>query len=499
MPFPSFLAFDLGAASGRAILGQLESGRLRTQELYRFANDMLPVRGRLYWNIYRLFEEIKKGLAVCAGEAQVDSLAINTWGVDFGFLARDGTILGLPGAYRDEHTHGAMEEFFKQIPRERIYSLTGIQFLPFNSLFQLQAMKRDRSPLLEAACDLLFMPDLFHYLLTGEKKTEFTFATTSQLFNPLKQDWEDELLHALGIPRSLLREVVQPGSLIGDLDTEITRQLGWQKVPVTAAATHDTASAVAAVPAQGRDWAYISSGTWSLMGIETRKPIIEERALRLNFTNEGGVDGTFRFLKNITGLWLVQKCRETWAPEQEIGYATLMDMAHEAKSFRFFIDPDWEGFLNPGNMAEAIQKFCAQTGQKGPGSPGEYVRGICESLALKYRMVLDEIRQIRSDPIRKIHVIGGGSKNRLLCQFTADATGLPVYAGPAEATSVGNIMIQAMSRGYVQSLAQMRDVIRSSFDVAVFEPSQSTEWQEAFGRFRKINQTESRNGSYPKD
>lgn len=494
MPFSSFLAFDLGAASGRTILGHLESGHLQIKELYRFANEMLPVRGRLCWNIYRLFEEIKKGLAICAEEAQIDSLAIDTWGVDFGFLARDGTILGLPITYRDGHTLGAMEEFFKRIPRERVYNLTGIQFLPFNSLFQLHAMKRDTSSLLEAASDLLFMPDLFHYLLTGEKKTEFTFATTSQLYNPVKGDWEDELFHALKISKSLMKEIVKPGSLIGGMDKKITRQLGWKNVPVIAVASHDTGSAVAAVPAIGTDWAYISSGTWSLMGIETRKPIINDLALRLNFTNEGGVDGTFRFLKNITGLWLMQKCRETWATDLEIGYDRLMDMARDAKSFRFFIDPDWKGFLNPADMPEAIRQYCAQTKQKVPRSPAECVRGICESLALKYRMVLEEIKQICSDPINRIHVIGGGVKNRLLCQFTANATGLPVYAGPAEATSIGNIMIQSLSRGCVQSLEQLREVIRSSFDLAVYEPLRPEEWREAYGRFNKIIHTESIDG-----
>ena len=494
MPIPSFLAFDLGAESGRAILGHLQSDRLHIKELYRFANEMLPIRGRLCWNIYRLFDEVKKGMTICAEETQIDSLAIDTWGVDFGLLARDGTILGLPFTYRDGHTLGAMEEFFRKVPRERIYDLTGIQFLPFNSLFQLHAMKRDNSSLLEAANDLLFMPDLFHYLLTGERKSEFTFATTSQLYNPIKGDWEEELLQALGISKSLMKEVVKPGSLIGETDKKITGQLGWRSVPVIAVASHDTGSAVAAVPAQGKDWAYISSGTWSLMGIETQKPIINDSALRLNFTNEGGVEGTFRFLKNIAGLWLLQKCREMWVKEQEISYGKLMDLARDAKSFQFFIDPDWEGFLNPDDMTEAIQSYCTRTKQKSPQSPAEYVRGICESLALKYRVVLEEIGQIRSDPINKIHVIGGGVKNRLLCQFTADATGIPVYAGPAEATSIGNIMMQSLSQGHVRSLEQMRAIIRNSFDVAVYEPVHTEGWRGAHDRFLEIIHTESADG-----
>lgn len=489
MPSLRYLAFDLGAASGRAILGYLESNRLHIKELYRFSNGMLQVGEHLHWDIFRLLEEIEKGLAVCAEETRIDSFAIDTWGVDFGFLDGEGEVLGMPYAYRDAHTQGAMEEFFKRMPRERIYNLTGIQFLPFNSLFQLQALKRDESSVLDAARDLLFMPDLFHYFLTGEKKTEFTFATTSQLYNPRKKAWEDELFDALGISKSLMQKIIQPGSFVGKLDSKIAKQLGWEDVPVVAVASHDTGSAVASVPAQGKDWAYISSGTWSLMGIETENPIIDDLALRLNFTNEGGVEGTFRFLKNITGLWLVQKCREAWEPEKEMSYGQLMAMAQEAEPFLFVVDPDWEGFLNPVDMPEAIQRYCLRTEQALPRSRAEFVRGICESLALKYRIVLDEIRQISSTPIQKIHVIGGGAKNRLLCQFTANATGLPVLAGPAEATSIGNIMMQSRAHGFIRSLAQMREVIRNSFDVTVHEPEKTKEWEEAYGRFQKILHT----------
>jgi len=490
MPSPSFLAFDLGAASGRAVLGQLETSHLRTKELYRFANGMLPVHEHLHWDIFRLLKEIKKGLAVCAEETRITSFAIDTWGVDFGLLDQDGTILGMPFAYRDAHTQGAMEDFFKLIPRERIYNLTGIQFLAFNSLFQLHAMKRDKSSVLEEARDLLFMPDLFHYFLTGEKKTEFTFATTSQLYNPRKKGWENELFDALGVSKSLMQEIIQPGSIIGKLDKNIAQQLGWRDVLVVAVASHDTGSAVACVPARGKDWAFISSGTWSLMGIETENPIINDLALRLNFTNEGGVEGTFRVLKNITGLWLVQKCREAWEMEKKFSYDQLMAMAQGAKSFRFFIDPDWEGFLNPPDMPKAIQQYCIQTGQELPRSPAEFVRGICENLALKYRVILDEIRQISSNPINKIHVIGGGAKNRLLCQLTANATGLPVFAGPAEATAIGNIMMQSKAHGFIQSLVQMREIIRNSFDVVVYEPKKTKEWREAFRLFQKILHTE---------
>ncbi len=482
----SFLAFDIGAASSRAVLGSLEEGRLSVKEISRSPNDMLSIHGHLYWNIYRLFEELKCGLAVCADRSRVDGIAVDTWGVDFGFLAEDGAILGLPHSYRDPHTKGAMEDFFKKIPPKRIYELTGIQFLPLNSLFQLFALKKNGSSFLKYARDLLFMPDLFNYLLTGEKKTEFTFATTSQLYNPRKKGWEGELFDALGIPATLMQPIVKPGTILGALAPEIGRPLGWKAVPVIAVATHDTGSAVAAVPARGQDWAYISSGTWSLLGVEIQEPVINNQAMELNFTNEGGVEETFRLLKNIAGLWLLQECRKAWATRCDYSYDELNDLASKAKPFQSFIDPDWEGFICPANMPEAIRDYCGSTEQAVPDTPSETTRCILESLALKYRMVLDQLTKIHPHPIRKIHIIGGGARNRLLCQFTADASGLPVYAGPAEATSIGNIMMQAYTEGFLQSLTEMREVIRESFEVAVFEPLDQEGWEQAYGRFREI-------------
>jgi rhamnulokinase len=486
MAAPQFLALDLGAESGRAILGSLERQRLQIKEISRFPNQMLPIHGHLYWNVFRLFEEVRKGLGICLAEIKVNSLALDTWGVDFGFLAEDGTIIGLPFAYRDPHTKGIMEEFFEKIPEKKVYQLTGIQFLQFNSLFQLYAMKKEKSSLLEAAADLLFMPDLFNYLLTGKKKTEFTFATTSQLYNPTKGDWEEELFKALEIPKTLVQEIVQPGTIIGELDYNISQTYRVDPMLVVAVASHDTGSAVAAVPATGQDWAYISSGTWSLMGIETQMPIINDRAMALNFTNEGGVDGTFRFLKNITGLWLLQECRNAWAKEKDYSYERLINLAQQTEAFQFFINPDWEGFLNPPDMPEAIRKYCVLTKQKTPGSPAEFVRCVLESLALKYRVVLDQLRQIHSQPIRKVHIIGGGVKNRLLCQFTANATGLPVYAGPIEATSIGNIMMQALTLGVVHSVQEMREVIRRSFELTFYEPEHMDEWDRARDQFLEI-------------
>ncbi len=483
-----FLAFDLGASSGRGMLGDLRDGRLRMREICRFPNGTISVQGRLHWNLFALFERIKEGLRLCAQEngGPPLSVGIDTWGVDFGLLAQDGGILGLPYGYRDRRTEGAMESFFAKLPRERVYELTGIQFLPFNTLFQLEAMVRDKSPLLDIATGLLFIPDLLTYLLTGIKKTEFTFATTSQLFNPIKNNWEDEIFAALGLPTEMMQDVVSPGDRVGETTSEIAEEVRLERVPVVAVATHDTGSAVAAVPAEGADWAYISSGTWSLMGVETKNPIINGESLQLNFTNEGGVEGTFRFLKNIAGLWLLEECRRSWANERECGYEELMDSAQSAAPFKAFIDPDREEFLNPPDMPEAIRRVCSGAGQKAPESAGEFVRCILESLALKYRLVLDQLRRAYPHPINRIHVIGGGAQNRMLCRFTANAAGLPVIAGPAEATAVGNIMVQALAAGFIANLADMRGVIRRSFELTVFEPRQTAEWDAAYDRFRNL-------------
>ena len=486
----TFLAFDIGASSGRGVLGELKNDGLQIREICRFPNGMIPVRGHLRWNIFNLLSHVKEGLRFCAQDSdnRPASVGIDTWGVDFGLLADDGSILGLPFGYRDSRTDGAMESFFRKIPRERVYELTGIQFLQFNSLFQLEAMVRDKSPLLDVATDVLFIPDLLNYLLAGIKKTEFTFATTSQLYNPIKKDWEEELLSALDVRKSLMQEIVKTGSVIGETTSDVSKEIGLDPIPVVAVATHDTGSAVAAVPASGRGWAYISSGTWSLMGIEIQKPIINEQSLQLNFTNEGGVGDTFRFLKNIAGLWLLEECRRVWSKKRNRDYEDLLALAEDAAPFTALIDPDWSGFLNPPHMPEAIRRFCRDTRQVSPDSHGTVVRCILESLALKYRLVLEQLRQLSPEPINRIHIIGGGVQNRLLCQYTADATGLPVVAGPVEATAIGNIMVQALSAGCVASLAEMREVIGRSFRLLEYEPQNAKEWDLAYNKFKEINQ-----------
>jgi len=484
----SFLAFDLGASSGRAMLGRLAEGRIAIRELHRFPNEMVELGGHLHWNIVQLYQEIKQGMKLCVaqGEARPEGLALDTWGVDFGFLAADGSLLALPFAYRDPMTNGAPEEFFKRVPRSRVYELTGIQFMQINTLFQLCALVRDRWPPLGVADAFLMVPDLLNYLLTGTRKTEFTIATTSQLYNPVKQDWEEELLTALGLPRMMMQEIVPPGTVIGDLRPAVAAETGLGSVPVIATTSHDTASAVAAVPAEGTDWAYISSGTWSLVGFESGRPVITKQALDLNVTNEGGVGGTFRVLKNVTGLWLVQECRSSWAREREYGYGELAEMATAAPPFAALVDPDHASFLNPAEMPEAICRYCAATGQQRPAGPAEFMRCILESLALKQRMVLEQLRELRGRPFETVHIIGGGSQNETLCQFTANATGLPVLAGPVEATAVGNLLVQALGLGHITSLAELREVVRRSFPLRRYEPANTAAWDSAYARFREL-------------
>jgi len=479
------LAIDLGAGSGRALVGTLEHGRLRVRELARFANEPLTVRGHYHWNVPVLFERIKDALGRDAREygSPPESLGVDTWGVDFGLLDAGGRLLDLPHTYRDPRTRGAMESFFRKVPRERVYERTGIQFLPFNTLFQLESMVRDGSPLLENASDLLFIPDLFHYMLAGVKRTEFTFATTSQLYNPIQRGWDDELFGALGLPVSMMQEVVMPGAVLGAVSEEISRETGFACAAVVAVATHDTGSAVAAVPAEGRDWAYISSGTWSLMGVESEEPILGEEALRLNFTNEGGVGGTFRVLKNIAGLWLLEQCRKAWSSREESTYDELIEAAEAAPPFAALVDPDHPDFLDPPDMPSALRAYCERTGQSPPESIGATVRCILESLALKYRFVLEQLKRIAPHPIGRIHIIGGGVQNRLLCRFAAEATGLPVLAGPVEATAIGNLLVQAMAVHRVSSLEEIRQMVRNSFPVERFDPEAPEAWEPAWRRF----------------
>ncbi len=481
-----FLAFDIGAESGRALLGELKKDQIQVKEIHRFRNRMISKGNRVVWDVFDLFDEIKKGLRKCVEEhtKSISSMGIDTWGVDFGLFDKKGDLISLPFAYRDKRNKKAMEEFLKKTSPKKIYELTGIQFLQFNSIFQLYAVKTQNPEIMNKTKDLLFMPDIFNYFLTGKMSTEFSYATTSQLFNPRKDNWEEQLFKALDVPVSIMKEVETGGKELGLIKKSAAKEIGIKPLPVVLTAAHDTASAVAAVPAQGNDWAFISSGTWSIMGVELNSPLITEESFKLNFTNEGGLGHRFRLSKNITGLWLLQECRKKWSVKRKIGYGELMKKGHSAKPFKSFIDPDHPLFLKPLDMTKAIVRFCQKTGQACPTNTAEFVRCILESLALKYRYVFDELCSLSPISIRKIHIIGGGSRNRVLCQFTADALGIPVIAGPAEATGVGNIMIQAAAKNKVDSLENMRSVISDSFDLQVYMPERIDEWEKNYERFR---------------
>ncbi len=481
------LAFDLGAESGRGVLGLFDGSKLRLEVVHRFPNGPVRTLDTLHWDVLRLHGDILAGLRKCAADfGGVDSVGVDTWGVDFALLGRGGTLLGNPRHYRDPHTEGVMEAAFTRMPRAELYRRTGLQFMRFNSLFQLLALQRDRSPLLDAADTMLFMPDLFHYFLTGIKVNEYTDASTSQLLDPTTRSWSYEVLRAFGLPGHLAGTLVPPGTVLGPLRTSVAADTGVNSVPVVEPATHDTAAAVAAVPARSGSWAYISSGTWSLMGVELPAPLLGDDALAANFTNEGGVGGTVRFLKNVMGLWLVQECRRTWERDgKTYDYGELTRLAEAAPPFASVVDPDDPCFLLPTSMPAALADYCRKHGQTAPADPGAVVRCCLESLALKYRWVLEKLESLCGKRLDVIHVVGGGCQNTLLCQFTADACGRAVVAGPVEATAAGNVLTQALGLGVLGSLEDAREVVRRSFDVVTYEPRKSDAWQGPYERLKK--------------
>ena len=483
-----FLAFDLGAESGRGVVGHFDGERLHLEELHRFPNGGVRVLDSLHWDVLRLWDDMKTALSMCAQKrVDLSGIGIDTWGVDFGLLDRGDVLLGFPYHYRDSRTDGMLEEAFRRIDRATVFERSGCQFLQINTLYQLLSMVVDESPLLDAAETLLMIPDLFNFWLTGEKVCEFTDATTTQFYDSRRSGWSTEICTALSLPSQILPEIVQPGTQLGSLLPSVAAETGMPEIPVIAPACHDTGSAVAAVPAQKDNWAYISSGTWSLMGIEVPEPIVTNQALALNFTNEGGVENTFRFLKNIMGLWLVQECRRTWAQAgDEMSYDQITQLAEGAKPFTALIDPDDDAFLPPGDMPSRIVDYCKHTGQNPPSDAGEILRCALESLALKYRWVLEKLEIVRGRTIDVIHIVGGGAQNQTLCQFTADATATPVIAGPIEATAIGNIAVQAIACGLIGSISDAREVVRRSFNVITYEPQHSTGWDEAYERFMKI-------------
>lgn len=489
----AYLAVDMGASSGRHVVGRFDGQKLQLEELYRFENGPVEVAGSLYWDLLNQWTHIRQGLRAAGSRfgKQISSIGVDTWGVDFGLLGRGDVLLGNPYHYRDSRTNGMLEKAFSIVSREEIFRHTGLQFMQLNTLYQLLAMKLSKSPLLDVAETFLMVPDLFHWLLTGQKCNEFTEATTSQFFNPLQNGWAKELLGKFDLPTHLFGTIVPPGTRLGPLRDVVAAECGFQ-ANVVLPGTHDTASAVMAVPAasqpgQRPDWCYISLGTWALMGVETPQPVVNDKVLELNFTNEGGVGNTYRLLKNIAGLWLVQECRRAWNQAgKSWDWEDLNKLSAAAKPLVSFINPDAADFTAPDNMPEAICQFAKRTGQPVPESEGAVLRCALDSIAMKFRQVLGMCEELVGGRLKTIHIVGGGTKNRQLCQAAADACGREVVTGPVEATAIGNIMMQAVAAGDVGSIAQAREVIRNSFPVERFQPQNTAAWDEAYGRFQAM-------------
>lgn len=490
-----FFAVDLGATSGRTIIGTLDGGKLTMEELTRFDNNLIETGNHYYWDIYALYFEIIKGLRLAAERhIAIQSIGIDTWGCDFVFVGDDGAILRNPMAYRDPHTDGVMEQYFAEaVGKQQVYDKTGIQFMNFNSLFQLYAMRKAGNSALAAASKVLFIPDALSYMLTGKAVCEYTVASTSQILNPTTGDLDDELVESTGLGRNQFGPMTAPATTIGPLTAEVQKMTGLGAVPVVAVAGHDTASAVAAVPAKDERFAYLSSGTWSLMGIEAKKPIITRESFEKNFTNEGGIEGTTRFLKNICGMWLYECCRREWKGEDAakgvsggLGHTELQDAAMRVEPFRSLINPDDPAFANPDSMVAAIAGYCRSHGEPVPESRPEFCRCIFDSLALRYRQVFTWLRQFASFPIDVLHIIGGGSLNKYLDQFTANSCGVTVLAGPQEGTAIGNIMLQAKACGEVADVWAMRKIIGASIQLDRYEPQDKEAWDAAYERYLDI-------------
>ena len=487
----NYLAVDLGAESGRTIVGSLAGGKLTLTETHRFPNGPVQLNDGLHWDVLRLWSEIKTGIGISSAKSdkRLDSIGIDTWGVDFALLDKNNSLLANPFHYRDSRTDGMLEQAFKCMPREQIFANTGVQFMQFNTLYQLLVMAVQKSPLLDVAKTFVTVPDLLNYWLSGEITNEFTNATTTQCFDPRERDWSKPVLDAMNIPSHLFQPVTEPGAVIGSLLPHIAEETGEGTARIVVPACHDTGSAVVAVPAHvgNQDFAWLSSGTWSIMGAEVLEPCVNERALEYNFTNEGGVFGTWRLSKNIMGLWIIQECKRTWAGQGEnISYDEITRLAAEAKAFIAVIDPDDDRFFHAGDMPERIRTFCADTNQPVPQTKGQILRVALESLALKYRLVLERLEELIGRRLDPVHIIGGGTKNRLLNQFTADATNRVVVTGPVEATAIGNLLMQAIGMNHLGSLGEAREVVRTSFEPEVYEPKQMSDWDAAYARLQDI-------------
>lgn len=483
----TFAAIDLGAQSGRVAVGRFDGERLGVTDVHRFPNVPVQTGGTLNWDILRLYREALDGLRAAAREAgRVDSVAVDSWGVDFALIDSKGRLLQNPVHYRDVRRALAMDRVLARVPARELYQRTGIQLMPINTVFELGAMAAEADPALEAAQTVLLVPDLVHYWLCGATASEFTNATTTQCFDPHTGGWATDLLERLDVPTRLLPEVVQPGTLLAPLSATVAEETTLRNADVIAVATHDTGSAVAAVPFRQSDSVFLSTGTWSLVGLEVTTPVITDAAFGANLTNEGGVGSTFRLLRNVTGLWLIHECRRVWAQEgRDYSFDQLVALAKGAPPLQSFIDPNDHAFDDPGDMPARVRAFCAHTGQVEPADPGAVVRCILESLALKHAQTIDVLASVAGVSPREIHVVGGGARNELLCRWTAAATGLPVLAGPEEATLLGNLLVQAMAFGEISSLVEGREVIRASVVPTLYEPQETPGWQEARERFAK--------------
>ena len=484
----NYIAVDLGAESGRVMIGTLSKGKVALREIHRFSNGPIKENGSLRWDFDRQFGEVKTGISKAVKEAggKVQGIGVDSWGVDFGLIGADGKLIENPYHYRDSRTDGILEKAFKLMSKRDIYENTGIQFMQINSVYQLLSMRLANSAVLSKAKKLLFMGDLFSYHLCGQAYAEYTLASTSQMMDMRTGQWSQAVLTKLAIPRDILPDVVPAGTVVGKLSKEIAKELGCGRIPVIAVATHDTGCAVAAVPATGDKWAYLSSGTWSLMGVEVPKAIINDKSFNYEFTNEGGVENTIRLLKNIMGLWLIQECKRQWEREgNNLSYGELTAMAEQAKPFAAHVDCDYSGFLAPGDMPKRIQDYLTKTSQKKIEDKGQLVRIILESLSLKYRQVMTAIEDITGQAIDVLHIVGGGIQNELLCQFAANALGKKVITGPIEATAIGNVLLQAKATGEVQMLEQIREIVRNSFDLKEYQPRETSVWEQQYRKMQK--------------
>jgi rhamnulokinase len=490
-----FIAFDIGASSGRTIVGTLENKILKLDEVYRFQNRGIQIDNSLCWDISKIYRNILKGLQIYVENfgPNVDGIGIDTWGVDFVLLDKNDEMVGNAYHYRDLRTQGVLEEIFKIITKEKIFSETGIQFMDLNSLVQLYSMVLNEPQKLSIAHTFLMVPDYLNFLLSGKKSTEYSIATTSQIYNPIQDEWAYYLIEKLGFKSKWFQIILPTGSILGSIKNNIAKEVGFDKnIKVIAPACHDTGSAVAAVPADmekysSGEWAYLSSGTWSILGVELNKPLINNKVLKYNFTNEGGLNNSIRFLKNVTGMWIIQECKRIWENEgKELIWEDIVSEAKKAPQFQYLIDPNNPIFLNPKDMIIAIQKFCEDHNQKKPESIAEISRAIFESLAFKYKEVMENLEELIGKKIKILHIIGGGSSNQLLNQFTANALGIPIKVGPVEATAMGNILIQAYALGEINNINELRTIVQNSVDIKTLSPHDSNEWETNYKRYKKL-------------